>query len=141
MYSPRVVSRMLVVVCLVCLCVVSGSLSTAEADIRPPSPENRPLVQPQDNKQPEKKSAPEPVKQVKNQPEKAGQLEPVNLHQQNANPKWDQPYLLAAYGAVWLVLLLYLLMLARRLTQTDTQLRMLEEQLSDLLPPDEKPLS
>lgn len=69
---------------------------------------------------------------------KNGNLESVDLQQKATNPKWDQPYLLAAYGVVWLVMMLYLVILVRRLTRTDSEIRGLEEQLNDLLPREKK---
>ncbi len=61
----------------------------------------------------------------------------VDLKKRPLKPGWDQPYLLAAYGAVWLILFLYLLSLARRMTSTDDQLAALEQHVNEITPKDD----
>lgn len=62
---------------------------------------------------------------------------PVDLSKRKISDKWDQPYLLAAFGLSWLILLVYLVSLASRLSSTENRLRAMEQQLQDQLPSDD----
>jgi CcmD family protein len=57
---------------------------------------------------------------------------PYNPNQKEISPYWDRPYLLAAYAAVWLVLLAYLLWLSRRLSRTDQEIQILKQRLQKI---------
>lgn len=58
-------------------------------------------------------------------------FKPVDLNAQKHEPGWDRPYLLAAYGVVWLVLMIYIIGLSRRMRQTDADLLQLQRRLAD----------
>jgi len=56
----------------------------------------------------------------------------VDLNKVKHKAGWDRPYLLAAYGVVWLVLVFYIVGLARRLRQTDAELARMQRRLAAL---------
>ena len=56
----------------------------------------------------------------------------VDLSKRPRKKGWDYPYLLAAYGVVWLILMIYLLSLARRMVGTTAQLAALEQHVNEI---------
>lgn len=56
----------------------------------------------------------------------------VDLSKRPRKKGWDYPYLLAAYGVVWLILMVYLLSLARRMVGTTSELAALEQHVNEL---------
>lgn len=58
--------------------------------------------------------------------------EPQESKENKKKPGWDRPYLLLAYGATWLALCLYLLLLAKRLRNTQDEITQLNARLEEL---------
>lgn len=113
---------------------VCGWLSLAHAEA--PSKKVVPSKSSKASKSVGARKTPTAPKKVKASDKKAQKLKqsfaPVELNKKKQSAGWDQPYLLAAYGVVWLLLLFYFLGLAKRMGSTDKQLKQIERRLSVL---------
>ncbi len=109
------------------VCVFLGSaLSLAWADKVPP-PRRAETRKP---------ASARPAARPVARPAKDDDKELVDLSKRKPAEGWDRPYLLAAYGLTWLILMLYLVSLASRMSSTESRLESMERQLKDQLSED-----
>ncbi len=60
-----------------------------------------------------------------------GQFQAVDLGKRSFSPYWDRPYMLAAYALFWLVIFIYFLAMAIRLSKLERQVLALEKKLKE----------